>query len=62
MTDETETKRGPGRPPKAQGFPCEVLRDYWNADGERIPAGTIVTLEAIEAMDAIEAKAVKRVK
>lgn len=59
MADEN---RGPGRPPKQDTFPCEVLRDYWNADRERIRKGTIVDLPASEAMDGVEAGRVRRVK
>lgn len=61
MNDETE-KRGPGRPPKQEKFPCEVLRDYWTAEGDRIRKGTIVDLPAGEALDGVEAGRVRRVK
>jgi hypothetical protein len=60
--DMTEEKRGPGRPPKKETFACRVLRDYWDAEGNRITAGSVVDLTAAEAMDAVETGAVSRVK
>ena len=58
----TEEKRGPGRPPKQEAFPCEVLRDFWTETGERVRKGTIVDLPAGEALDGVEQGRVKRVK
>jgi hypothetical protein len=61
MSEEQE-KRGPGRPPKKETIPCRVLRDYWDAEGNRVVTGSIVEMTAIEAIDAVEAGAVTRVK
>jgi len=58
----SEEKRGPGRPPKQDTFPCEVLRDFWTEDGERIRKGTITDLTAEKALDGVEQGRVKRVK
>jgi hypothetical protein len=41
---------------------CRVLRDVWNAEGERIVAGTEIDLPAEEAMDGVESGALSRVK
>ena len=47
---------------KKRGIACIVLRDYWGVDGDRVPAGTEVTLDAEEAMDGVEAGTLSRVK
>lgn len=47
---------------KSSGIKCLVLRDYWDAEGVRVPAGTEVTLDAEEAMDGVEAGTLSRVK
>lgn len=47
---------------KKRGIACLVLRDYWDAEGVRVPAGTEVTLDAEEAMDGVEAGTLSRVK
>lgn len=41
---------------------CLVLRDYWNDDGERVRAGTVVDLSADAAIDGVESGALSRVK
>lgn len=41
---------------------CTILRDVWNADGERQPAGTEVDLTPEEAMDGVEKGLIARVK
>lgn len=41
---------------------CRVLRDVWNAEGERIVAGSEVYLSAEDAMDGVESGALSRVK
>ena len=62
MTEETE-KRGPGRPRKeAETVACEVMRDYWPAEDERVRAGTIVQLDPMAAIDGIESGIMRRVK
>lgn len=60
MTEET--KRGPGRPPKVETIACEVVRDFWPAENERVRAGTIVDLEPLVAIDMIEAGNVRKVR
>ena len=47
---------------KSSGIKCLVLRDYWDAEGARVPAGTEVTLEAEAAIDGVEAGTLSRVK
>lgn len=41
---------------------CVILRDYWNEDGERQPAGKEIELSVEEAMDGVESGALSRVK
>lgn len=41
---------------------CVILRDYWDADGERQPAGKTVNLPAEAAMDGVEIGALTRAK
>ena len=41
---------------------CTVLRDVWNAAGERIVAGSEVYLSPEDAMDGVETGALSRVK
>ncbi|AGG91174.1 hypothetical protein SUFP_026 [Sulfitobacter phage NYA-2014a] len=41
---------------------CVILRDFWNADGKRQPAGKEVDLPAEDAMDGVESGALSRVK
>lgn len=41
---------------------CVILRDFWDADGVRQPAGKEVSLTVDEAMDGVEAGALSRVK
>lgn len=59
-----EQKRGPGRPRKEpEGtVTCEILRDFWDAEGERHRAGTIVEVSVAEALDGIESGALRRAK
>ena len=60
MTEET--KRGPGRPPKVDTIACEVVRDFWTSEGERVRAGAIVDLEPLAAIDMIEAGNIRKVR
>jgi len=41
---------------------CIILNDYWDADGERQPAGKEVTVPVDEALDGVESGALSRVK
>lgn len=41
---------------------CMIMRDYWDAKGERHRKGKIVELPAMEALDVIETGAMKRLK
>lgn len=41
---------------------CIILRDFWDAEGERQPAGKEIDLPAEEAMDGVESGALSRVK
>ena len=41
---------------------CVILRDFWDAQGNRQPAGKEVYLPAEEAMDGVESGALSRVK
>lgn len=58
----TEEKRGPGRPPKKDTFTMRVLRDFWDAEGNRIRAGAQIEASAADAMDGVEAGLLSRVK
>lgn len=48
--------------PKAKTVACEVLRDFWDADGNRTCKGAIVDLDPMEAIALIEESRVRRVK
>ena len=50
------------RKAKPQAVACEVLRDFWDANGERQSKGKIVHLTVEEAFDGVENGSVKRVK
>lgn len=41
---------------------CRILRDRWDEDGKRHPAGSEVDLPVEAAMDAVEDGSVERVK
>jgi hypothetical protein len=41
---------------------CVVLRDFWNAAGDRVRAGSEVNLPAEQAMDGVESGSLTRVK
>lgn len=41
---------------------CRILRDTWDADGNRNRAGSEVNLPVEAAMDGVEAGTVERVK
>ena len=58
----TEEKRGPGRPPKKDTFTMRVLRDFWDAEGNRIIAGAQIEASAEAAMDGVESGLLSRVK
>lgn len=63
MAEETkavEEKRGPGRPPKPQTIACVVKRDFWDENGERHCAGTVVHVSIEEALDGVESGAFGR--
>ncbi len=40
----------------------EILRDFWDADGVRHPAGTVVSIPVEAAMDGAEKGALRRAK
>ncbi len=46
----------------AKTVACEVLRDFWDAEGNRTVKGTIVDLDPMDAIDLIEAKRIRKVK
>jgi len=56
----TEEKRGPGRPPKPQTIACVVKRDFWDAEGVRHRAGTVVHVTVEDALDGVEAGSLSR--
>lgn len=58
----TEERRGPGRPPKKDTFTMRVLRDFWDAEGNRISAGAQIEASAEAAMDGVESGLLSRVK
>lgn len=41
---------------------CEILRDFWDAKGDRHRAGTEIEVTVDEALAGVEAGALKRVK
>lgn len=41
---------------------CVVLRDYWDENEVRVPAGTEILVAADQAMDGVEAGSLARVK
>lgn len=66
---DEETKRGPGRPPKAAQaepepamFRMRVMRDYWPEADQRVHAGTEIECTAAEAMDGVETGNLERVR
>jgi hypothetical protein len=59
MTDGAKKR---GRPAKSQNVACEVLRDFWDEDGNRTRKGAIVEMPAVEAIDLIEAGQIRKVK
>ena len=59
-TDVTLTQQS--TPPPGPVFTCKVLRDYWDAEGVRIPKGAVADFGATEAIDGVEAGALERVK
>lgn len=47
---------------EVQTLDVEILRDFWDENEERHPAGTVVTLPLEPALDGIESGALRRVK
>lgn len=41
---------------------CRVVRDFWNANGERVAAGAEVHVTVEQALDGVECGALSRVK
>ena len=41
---------------------CVILRDFWDADCNRQPAGKEIDMPAEDAMDGVESGALSRVK
>ena len=41
---------------------CEIVRDFWDDDGKRHPAGTIVEVAIEAALDGVEMGSLRRVK
>ena len=41
---------------------CTILRDFWDAEGNRQPKGKVVSLPAEDAMDGVESGALTRTK
>ncbi len=61
MTDNTENNKAPAKK-AADKVACTILRDFWDADGKRHPAGTIVEVDVNAALDGVEAGTLRRVK
>jgi hypothetical protein len=40
----------------------EILRDFWDADGERHPAGTVISIPVEAAVDGAEKGALRRAR
>lgn len=47
---------------KSEMITCKVLRDFWDAEGERVAAGSIVDVDPITAVDGCTSGALERVK
>ena len=47
---------------KTSGIKCLVLRDYWDAAGDRVRAGSIVNVPVDAALDGVEVGNLSRVK
>lgn len=48
--------------PKPQMVDVEILRDFWDDDCVRHPAGTVISVPIEAAMDGIERGALRRAK
>jgi hypothetical protein len=48
--------------PKTQMVDVEILRDFWDVDCVRRPAGTVISVPVEAAMDGIERGALRRAK
>lgn len=51
-----------GEMPSEDTVTCEVLRDFWPSEGNRVRKGSVVEVTKDEALDGVEAGALKRVK
>lgn len=60
MADDSKNDRAV--PPKPNMVEMEILRDFWDAEGERHPAGTIVSIPVEAAIAGAESGALRRVK
>lgn len=45
-----------------QTVDVEILRDFWDADGNRHKAGTIISVPVEAALDGVESGALRRAK
>lgn len=48
--------------PKETTIECEILRDFWNAEGERFRAGSVIEVDVDVAMDGVEMGSLRRHK
>ncbi|PWL17399.1 hypothetical protein DKP76_11515 [Falsochrobactrum shanghaiense] len=46
--------------PKAQTIEVEIVRDFWDADGNRCEAGTCIEVPVEAALEGIETGALRR--
>lgn len=57
-----EHSNTPKAPKAAKTQEFELVRGFWDAEGNRHIKGTIVTLSADDALEGVESGALKRVK
>lgn len=48
--------------PKTQMVDVEILRDFWDSECVRHPAGTVISVPVEAALDGIEKGAIRRAK
>jgi hypothetical protein len=61
--NKTETPvNTPAGPSPVQLIEVEIARDWWDEDGVRHPAGTVVQVPIEAALDGIEKGALRRAK
>jgi hypothetical protein len=59
MEDQNETTAAIA---SAETIAARVLRDYWDQDGERVPAGTVLDLTHLDLIRGMENGIFERVK